>query len=75
MEERFFEYALREENSSLLFNKAAAARGEPYSAAESLFMALIFQQQKMISQLIEKPSKHSMEMSVGVLIQHQRPER
>jgi hypothetical protein len=27
MEERFFEYALREENSSLLFNKAAAARG------------------------------------------------
>ena len=57
------EYALREENSSLLFNKmltecqdneeeyskATAARGEPYSAEESLFMALIFEKQKMIS--------------------------
>jgi hypothetical protein len=64
-----FEYALREENR-LLFNKmltecqdneeyskATAARGEPYSV-ESLFMALIFQQQKMISQLIERLSKN-----------------
>jgi hypothetical protein len=62
-----FEYALREENR-LLFDKmltecqdneeyikATAARGEPYSA-ESLFVALILQQQKMISQLIEKMS-------------------
>jgi hypothetical protein len=67
-----FEYALREENR-LLFNKmltecqdneeeyskAAAARGEPYSA-ESLFVPLIFQQQKMISQLIDKLSKYKV---------------
>ena len=58
-----FEYALREENR-ILFNKmlsecgenkdyvrAAISKGEPF-AAESLFMALILQQQKMISQLI-----------------------
>jgi hypothetical protein len=64
-----FEYALRQENR-LLFNKmlkecqgneeeyskAAAARGEGYSA-ESLFMALIFQQQKIISSLIDKLSE------------------
>jgi hypothetical protein len=31
------------------YAKAAIATGESYSAAESLFMALIFQQQKMIS--------------------------
>jgi hypothetical protein len=52
-----FEYALREENSSLFskmlsecqqngdYAKAAVARGEYYSA-ESFFMALILQQQK-----------------------------
>jgi len=64
-----FEYALREEDR-LLFNKmlnecqqkeeyakAFKARGE-YNSAESLFMALIFQQQKMISNLINKLSKH-----------------
>jgi hypothetical protein len=58
-----FEYALREENR-ILFNKmlsecqeneafikAVNAKGVQFSA-ESLFMALIFQQQKMISQLI-----------------------
>ena len=58
-----FEYALREENR-ILFNKmlsecgenkdyvrVAISKGEPF-AAESLFMALILQQQKMISQLI-----------------------
>jgi hypothetical protein len=64
-----FQYALREENR-ILFNKmlsecgenkdyvkAAISRGESYSA-ESLFMALIFQQQKMISQLIAKLSEY-----------------
>jgi hypothetical protein len=38
------------------YAKAAMARGEPYSA-ESLFMALIFEQQKMISQLIDRLAK------------------
>jgi hypothetical protein len=38
------------------YSKAAEARGESYST-ESLFMALIFQQQKMISQLIERSAK------------------
>ena len=64
-----FEYFLREENR-ILFNKmhsecgknndyvkAASSRGESFSA-ESLFMALIFQQQKMISQLIAKLSEY-----------------
>jgi hypothetical protein len=62
-----FEYALREENR-ILFNKmlsecgenndyvtATTFKGESFSA-ESLFMALIFQQQKMIIQLIAKLS-------------------
>jgi hypothetical protein len=61
-----FEYALREEDS-ILFNKMLNecqkeeytkpfnAKGE-YNSAESLFMALIFQQQKMISKLIDKLS-------------------
>lgn len=65
-----FEYALREENSSLFnkmlteiqddeeYSKAAMARGKSYSA-ESLFMALIFQQQKMISHLIENLSRYN----------------
>jgi hypothetical protein len=60
-----FGYALREENR-ILFNKmlseclsdeqyrnAANSQGENYST-ESLFMALIFQQQKMIRGLLEK---------------------
>jgi hypothetical protein len=60
-----FEYALREENR-LLFSKmlsecgenkdyvkAASSKGHSF-AAESLFLALILQQQKMISQLIAK---------------------
>jgi hypothetical protein len=64
-----FEYALREENR-ILFNKmlsecgenkdyvrAAISKGEPF-AAESLFLALIFQQQRMISQLIAKLSEY-----------------
>jgi hypothetical protein len=60
-----FEYALREENR-LLFSKmlsecgenkdhirAASSKGQSF-AAESLFLALILQQQKMISRLIAK---------------------
>jgi hypothetical protein len=63
-----FGYALREENR-ILFNQmlsecltdeeqyrnAVNSKGENYTT-ESLFMALIFQQQKMISQLIAKLS-------------------
>jgi hypothetical protein len=60
-----FEYALRQPNATL-FNKmltecleneeyAAAFKTKgPRDSAESLFMALILQQQKMISKLIEK---------------------
>ncbi len=60
-----FRYALREENA-LLFNemlsecrqnkyyiRAAVSKGENYSA-ESLFMILVLQQQKMINELIAK---------------------
>jgi hypothetical protein len=59
-----FEYALRKPNATL-FNKmlteylenegyAAAFKTKgPQNSAESLFMVLIFQQQKMISKLIE----------------------
>ena len=65
---RKFEYALREEDRILFnqmlnecqkeeFSKAFNAKGE-YNSTESLFMALIFQQQKMISQLINKLSKY-----------------
>jgi hypothetical protein len=58
-----FEYALREEDRLLFkkmlnecqqkeeYSKAFKARGE-YNSAESLFMTLIFQQQKMISNII-----------------------
>ncbi|MGI8832675.1 MAG: hypothetical protein ACR2IS_08565 [Nitrososphaeraceae archaeon] len=60
-----FEYALRKPNADL-FSKmltecleseeyAAACKTEgPQGSAESLFMALIFQQQKMISKLIQQ---------------------
>jgi hypothetical protein len=64
-----FEYALRKPNA-ILFNKmltecleneeyasASKTKGPQYSV-ESLFMALIFQQQKMISELIKKISSH-----------------
>ena len=64
-----FEYSLREEDR-ILFNKmlnecqkeeeytkAFNAKGE-YNSAESLFMALIFQQQKMISNLINTVSEY-----------------
>ena len=59
-----FEYALRKPNSSLFkqmlnecleneeYAEALKSKGSQFSA-ESLFMALIFQQQKMISGLIE----------------------
>jgi hypothetical protein len=59
-----FEYALRKPNSSLFkqmlnecieneeYADAFNAKGSQYSA-ESLFMALILQQQKIISKLIE----------------------
>jgi hypothetical protein len=40
------------------FSKAFNTKGEYNSTTESLFMALIFQQQKMISQLINKLSKY-----------------
>jgi hypothetical protein len=58
------EYSLREQDR-ILFNKivnecqkeskALTAKDE-YNSAESLFMALIFQQQKIISKLIDKLS-------------------
>ena len=63
-----FEYALREEDSILFkkvlnecqkeeYMKAFKAKGE-YNSAESLLMALIFQQQKMINHLIDELSKY-----------------
>ena len=64
-----FEYALKEENR-LLFNRmpsecgenedyvrAASSRDE-YFSAESLFMVLILQQQKIIAELIAKVSEY-----------------
>ena len=39
------------------YSKAFNAKCE-YNSAELLFMALIFQQQKMISKLIDKVSKY-----------------
>jgi hypothetical protein len=76
-----FEYAFREENR-LLFNrmltkclengeysKAVEARGECYSAEESLFMALILQQQqKMISQLINRLAKTNADGKTKFLV-------
>ncbi len=73
-----FEYALREEES-ILFNKmlnecqkeeytkAFNAKGE-YNSTESLFMALIFQQQKMISKLIDKLSKYQVNQKITLTI-------
>jgi hypothetical protein len=63
-----FEYSLREEDRILFskmlnecqkeeFSKAFNAKGE-YNSSESLFMASIFQQQKMISRLIDKLSEY-----------------
>jgi hypothetical protein len=66
-----FEYALREEDRILFskmlnecrkekeeFSKAFNSKGECNSTTESLFIALIFQQQKMISQLFNRLSKY-----------------
>jgi hypothetical protein len=64
-----FEYALRNPNASLFnrmlkeclgneeYSEAFKSIGPQFSA-ESLFMALIFQQQKMISRLIESLSSN-----------------
>ena len=68
-----FEYSLREEDRILFskmlnecqkeeFSKAFNAKGE-YHSTESLFLALIFQQQKMISQLIDELSKYKQRES------------
>ena len=57
-----FEYALREENR-LIFSKMfsecinyarAASSKDEFFSAESLFMVLVLQQQKMINELIVK---------------------
>jgi hypothetical protein len=40
------------------YSKAFSAKGEYNSTTESLLMALIFQQQKMISYLIDELSKY-----------------
>ena len=63
-----FEYILRDEDSILFkkmlnecqkeeYSKAFNAKGK-YDPTESLLMALIFQQQKMISHLIDELSKY-----------------
>jgi chloramphenicol O-acetyltransferase len=60
-----FEYSLREEDRILFskmlnecekeeYSKSFDARGEYNSTTESLFMALIFQQQKTISKLVDR---------------------
>jgi hypothetical protein len=66
-----FEYVLRNPNASLFnkmlkecleneeYSEAFKTKG-PQNSAESLFMALIFQQQKMISGLIEKISSNKI---------------
>ena len=54
-----FEYALREENR-LLFSKMLSEckqNEDEYFSAESLFMVLVLQQQKMINELIGKVSE------------------
>jgi hypothetical protein len=66
-----FDYALREQDNILLkkilnecqkeeeYAKALNSKGE-YNSAESMLMALIFQQQKIISKLIDKVSKYQV---------------
>jgi hypothetical protein len=66
-----FRYALREEDAVLFdgmlsecgqnkdYIRAVISKGQNYSA-ESLFMLLILQQQKMINELIAKVSKCSL---------------
>ncbi len=64
-----FDYAMREEDRILFkkmlnecqkeeeYSKASDAKGK-YNSTESLFLTLIFQQQKMISKLIDKLSEY-----------------
>jgi hypothetical protein len=71
-----FEYALREENR-LLFNKMlseckenegyikAAGSKDEFFSAESLFMVLILQQQKMINKLIAEISKRKKNLRLS----------
>jgi hypothetical protein len=77
-----FEYALREENR-LLFNKMlsecqeneyyvrAASSKDEYFSAESLFMVLIVQQQKMINELKVKLLEQKKSQNES-LYQHRR---
>src|ERR671931_1637163 len=70
-----FEYALREENR-LLFSKMlsecvenedyikAVSSKDEYFSAESLFMVLILQQQKMINELIAKVTTKKWELDI-----------
>src|SRR5919197_3998488 len=70
-----FEYALREENR-LLFSKMlsecvenedyikAVSSKDEYFSAESLFMVLILQQQKMINELIAKVTTKNRELDI-----------
>jgi hypothetical protein len=64
-----FKISLREKNRTLFhkmlneckeYGGAVNSKGEPFSA-ESLFMCLILQQQKIINQLIDKISKNEKE--------------
>jgi hypothetical protein len=76
-----FEYALRQPNATL-FNKmltecleneeyAAAFKSKgPQDSVESLFMALILQQQKMINKLIEKYRTVKRRKSEGISVIH-----
>jgi hypothetical protein len=72
-----FEYALREENR-LLFSKMlseckqnedymkAASSKDEFLSAESLFMVLILQQQKMINELITRVSAEHTNQKVKI---------
>ena len=49
------------------YSKAFKAKGE-YNSTDSLFMALIFQQQKMISKLIDTLSKYQVNQKITLTI-------
>ena len=79
---RHFEYALREENR-LVYGKIlsecrnedyirAANSKDEYFSAEPMFMVLILQQQKMISELIAKVSTYKIENSFSKMITYIR---
>jgi hypothetical protein len=71
-----FEYALREENRILFDKMIEESKREEYANAvnakgklfetESLFMVLIFQQKKMISQLIAKLSEYKNNKTTNI---------